>query len=729
MQWILDRVALPLVEDDTMMSVISSLFQKLRSYNRLFFNAFLMLTVFVGASTYHMVVSADDQMRKKWLAWVINADIFCIIIFVVLIVFRSLELWGKKKKVNKQVYRNHILIVTAVLTIPSLLVFLFNMTFVQQGIQAWFGDPVRTSLKISQNVAQTYIDENFQTLATASDAIIGRMRECEFFQNKTTAELSQLLQRSLKLEASMFSFSEATIINQHMEKIAWVGQHYYDNEVSAVDVYEVFAGKTQRSVRINDSLYVISPIGAFDNMFLMLVVCKRLDPKIVKNIDHALNAVKSFTGLDMQKEHSKITLNWLMALLTFLVILVSISFGFMLVEWLMKPISDLISTAVKVKQGNWSVRAALPAGRNELSALPKTFNMMLDHIYQQHESIRHEKDLTDMIIAHISQGVVLINQDGTVAHTNNRACTILNIEAKPGLSLQELSMELYTTFQRYGQSGTQGVDTYISNAQGFRRLQVYIGVLKHSPIQSLIVFDDVTDLLAAQKQESWRDIAKRIAHEIKNPLTPIQLSAERLRRKVIKEFPEEQQEVFLDYLDVVSRQVQTIATLVRELTSFSQTSILTMKPLNLVDLCRQVVAFYQSSHEDFRFNFYAADSTYMIQGEETQLQQVLNNLMTNAVLILNESNQRDKIVNVELTADDHTIKLEVRDNGPGFDKEIMHKLAEPYVTKRKGGTGVGLAVVAKILHDHGASLRFANAQEGGAIVKIGFKRGERHISH
>ena len=202
-----------------------------------------------------------------------------------------------------------------------------------------------------------------------------------------------------------------------------------------------------------------------------------------------------------------------------------------------------------------------------------------------------------------------------------------------------------------------------------------------------------------------------------------------MRRKVIKEFPEEQQEVFLDYLDVVSRQVQTIATLVRELTSFSQTSILTMKPLNLVDLCRQVVAFYQSSHEDFRFNFYAADSTYMIQGEETQLQQVLNNLMTNAVLILNESNQRDKIVNVELTADDHTIKLEVRDNGPGFDKEIMHKLAEPYVTKRKGGTGVGLAVVAKILHDHGASLRFANAQEGGAIVKIGFKRGERHISH
>jgi len=707
---------------------LTTFFQKLKSHNRLIFNVFLSLTIFVGTSTYYMVVSANEQMRKKWLIWVINADIFCIVALIIFIVFRSFELWGKRKKVNKQVYRKHVLIVTAVLTIPSLLVFLFNITFVQQGIQVWFGEPVKTSLRVSQSVAQTYIDENFQTLATASEAIIGRMRECEFFQNKTSAELSQLLQRSLKLEASMFSFSEATVINQNMEKIAWVGQHYYDNKISAVDVYEVFAGKIQKLIRIKDSLYVISPIGTFDNMFLMLVVCKRLDPKIVKNIDHALNAVKNFTGLDMHKEHSKITLKWLMFLLTLLVILVSTLFGFMLVEWLMKPISDLISTALKVKQGNWSVRASLPPGRNELSALPKTFNMMLDHIYQQHESIRHEKDLTDMIIAHISQGVVLINQDAVVIHTNNQACTMLNVEVSPGMFLQELSIELYTMFQHYGQSGVQGIEMYINNAQGFRRLQVYIGVLKHSPAQYLIVFDDVTDLLAAQKQQSWRDIAKRIAHEIKNPLTPIQLSAERLRRKIMKEFPEEQQETFLDYLDVVSRQVQTIATLVRELTSFSQTTLVNMKPLNLVELCRQVVSFYQSSHEDFHFNFRTADSIYMIQGEETQLQQVLNNLMTNAVLILNESNQSDKTVNVDLTADDHTVKLEIRDNGPGFDKEIMHKLAEPYVTKRKGGTGVGLAVVAKILHDHGASLRFANAQEGGAVVKIGFKRGECHVS-
>ena len=678
-----------------------------------------------------MVVSANDLMRQKWLTWIINADILCILIFIVLIFFRSLELWGKRKKVNKQVYRKHILIVTAVLTIPSLFVFLFNITFVQQGIQAWFGDPVKISLQISQNVAQTYIDENFQTLATASDAITGRMRDYDFFRNKAGNELANLLQKGLEVENSMFSFSEATIINQNMQKIAWVGQMSHDTaitEISAVDVYEVFSGKIQKSLRIKDSLYVISPIGTFDNMFLMLVVCKHLDPKIVKNIDHALNAVQSFTGLEMEKEHSKITLNWLMALLTLLVILVSISFGFMLVEWLMKPISDLISTAVKIKQGDWNVRAQLPTGRNELSALPKTFNMMLDHIYQQHTSITHEKDLRDMIIAHISQGVVLINKDGTIAHMNNWACSMLNVAITPGSLLQDLSMELYSIFQRYGQNGTQGVDTYINNTQGFRRLQVYVGVLKNPPVQCLIVFDDVTDLLAAQKQESWRDIAKRIAHEIKNPLTPIQLSTESLRRKIMKDFPKEQQDIFVDYLDVVSRQVQTIANLVRELTSFSQTTIMTMRAIDLVDLCRQVVTFYQTSHDDFQFNFYTADGTYIIQGEETQLQQVLNNLMTNAVLILNESNQSDKVINIELTADDHTIWLEVHDNGPGFDKEIMHKLAEPYVTKRKGGTGVGLAVVAKILHDHGASLRFANAQEGGAIVKIGFKRGEGHTS-
>ena len=714
------------------------LFHKLHLHNRILFNAFLFFTVCVGTSTYYMVVSANDRLRQKWLTWIINADILCIVVFIVLITFRALELWGKRKKVNKQVYRKHILIVTAVLTIPSLLVFLFNITFVQQGIQAWFGDPVKISLQISQSVAQTYIDESLHTLAKASDTIVIRTRELfhhpalrgrtnEFFQKKANSVLSQLLQEAMQFEANMFSFSEVTIINQRMEKIAWVGQEFRDTaiaSISAIDAYEVFAGKTQKSLRIKDSLYVISPIGTFDNMFLMLVVCKHLDPKIVKNIDHALNAVKNFTGLDMQKEHSKITLNWLMALLTFLVILVSISFGFMLVEWLMKPISDLISTAVKIKQGDWNVRAQLPTGRNELSALPKTFNMMLDHIYQQHEFIRHEKDLTDMIIEHISQGVVSVDQDGKIAHTNNRARTILNMEATPGILLQDFSMELYTIFQRYRQSGTQSIDVYINNTQGFRRLQVYIGMLKSAPVQYLIVFDDVTDLLAAQKQESWRDIAKRIAHEIKNPLTPIQLSTESLRRKIMKDFPKQQQDMFLDYLDVVSRQVQTISTLVRELTSFSQTTIMTMRAINLVDLCRQVVTFYQTSHDDFQFNFYTADGAYIIQGEETQIQQVLNNLMTNAVLILNESNQNDKVVNVELTADDHTIWLEIRDNGPGFDKEIMHKLAEPYVTKRKGGTGVGLAVVAKILHDHGASLRFANAQEGGAIVKIGFKRGD-----
>ena len=600
-----------------------------------------------------------------------------------------------------------------------MLVFLFNLTFVQQGIESWFGEPVKTSLQVSQNVAQTYIDENLQTLSTASDAIIIRIRE--FFHNKTGSELAELLQRSLKLEASMFSFSEATIINQSMQPIAWVGQGYHNNEVSALDVYEVFTSKLQKSVRIRDSLYVISPIGMFDNMFLMLIVCKRLDHKITKNIDHALNAVKNFTGLEMQKENSKVTLKLLMALLTCLVILVSISFGFMLVEWLMKPISDLISTAIKIKQGDWSIRAALPTGRNELSALPKTFNMMLDHIYQQHESIKHEKDLTDMIIAHISQGVILVDQHGQVIHSNSMARTILGIDIKPGNLLQDLSDELYTVFQQYGQIGIQGHDTYITNSQGLRRLQVYVGVLKYVPIQSVIVFDDVTDLLAAQKQESWRDIAKRIAHEIKNPLTPIQLSAERLKRRIMKDFPKEQQEIFLDYLDVVSRQVQTISTLVRELTSFSQSTSINTQSIDLVHICRQIVTFYQASHSDFRFNFMTNISQAIIQGEETQIQQVLNNLIMNSILILNESNKGEKIVDIELTAEEHTIWLEIRDNGPGFDKEIMHKLAEPYVTKRKGGTGVGLAVVAKILHDHGASLRFSNGQEGGAIVKIGFK--------
>ncbi|MEC8121091.1 MAG: ATP-binding protein [Pseudomonadota bacterium] len=232
-----------------------------------------------------------------------------------------------------------------------------------------------------------------------------------------------------------------------------------------------------------------------------------------------------------------------------------------------------------------------------------------------------------------------------------------------------------------------------------------------------MTFDDVTDLLSAQRKAAWSDIARRIAHEIKNPLTPIQLAADRLRRKYR---PEDQtaSEQFTEYLSIIGRQVDDIGRMVDEFSDFARMPQPVMKELSLAELARGQVALYEAQNVTFTTDLGDDGDGGLVLGDAGLLRQALTNVIQNALDSLDGAGRDDPQIRLAMTVNEAFVSLMISDNGPGFPKSDRASLLEPYVTKRDKGTGLGLAIVSKIVQDHSGELELADSQEGGACVVI-----------
>ncbi|MBX9977057.1 MAG: GHKL domain-containing protein, partial [Alphaproteobacteria bacterium] len=249
-------------------------------------------------------------------------------------------------------------------------------------------------------------------------------------------------------------------------------------------------------------------------------------------------------------------------------------------------------------------------------------------------------------------------------------------------------------------------------------LNVSNASLPHNHVIGYVVtFDDITSLVSAQRKAAWSDVARRIAHEIKNPLTPIQLSAERLKRRYLKEIQSDP-EIFIGCIDTIIRQVSHIGKLVGEFSSFARMPEPDLKMEDLSEICRQSVFLQQEAHKDVVFNVTIPSTSVPFICDSQQLSQVLTNLLQNALDVL--ENKDNKSISLSLATKNKDITIIVADNGPGFPLQNRERLLEPYVTTRSKGTGLGLAIVAKIVEDHGGTLELTNSPVGGAAVILRF---------
>jgi two-component system nitrogen regulation sensor histidine kinase NtrY len=476
---------------------------------------------------------------------------------------------------------------------------------------------------------------------------------------------------------------------------------------------------------LRDTNYVgaLIRLRGYDDAYLF--VARIIDPRVLEQIQETENSIQGYVNLEARRTSVQLAFALMYTVITLTVLLSAVWIGFAFTNRLVAPIRRLIGAANLVSTGNLHVQVPVRRSEGDLSQLGATFNKMTQELRTQRNDIMRARDLvdsrrrfTEAVLAGASAGVIGVDGKGHVSILNRSAEKLIGAFEAEALNhpLEEIVPELKELIEpaRGGQRLVQG-QTTIHRSGRDRTVSVRVtseqsGNVDHGYVVTL---DDITELVTAQRTAAWADIARRIAHEIKNPLTPIQLSAERLRRKYGKSIAEENG-VFDQCIDTIVRQVDDIRRMVDEFSRFARMPKPVMAADNVTDAVRQVVFLQRVGNADIDIECEIAEDPMLARFDRRLISQGLTNIIKNAgeAVAAVPPNQlgRGRIV-VSAARIDSDIVIDVIDNGIGLPKENRSRLLEPYVTTREKGTGLGLAIVGKILEEHGGRIELRDAAE------------------
>jgi two-component system nitrogen regulation sensor histidine kinase NtrY len=425
--------------------------------------------------------------------------------------------------------------------------------------------------------------------------------------------------------------------------------------------------------------------------------------------------------------------------IAFLMLLAAVWLAIVFASRMTAPIGGLMAVAERVRSGDLSARAEEGPTDDELGQLARSFNRMTTQVEEQRRELietNRELDtrrrLTDAVLAGVTAGVLSVDGAGRVARANRSALELLALpeDGVVGRMLLDLLPELEELIAQSKERPDRVTQGQIETTRRGGRRMLLVRLSTASDAGLVITFDDVTDLMSAQRMAAWGDVARRIAHEIKNPLTPIQLSAERLRRRYLKQIKEDP-ETFSICTDTIIRQVGDIGRMVDEFSSFARMPRPTLHQEDAKELCQQALFLQRSGNAGIRYRTNLPDRAVPLYCDRRQVAQVLTNILKNAAEAIEgrdgAASAAGEIV-LSLVDDEKSVRIVVEDNGKGLPAEGRDRLTEPYMTTRSKGTGLGLAIVKKIMEDHGGSLALDDREGGGARISLVFPRDAKEVA-
>jgi two-component system nitrogen regulation sensor histidine kinase NtrY len=652
---------------------------------------------------------------------------------------RILSIWSRRQR-NQVGSRLHVRMVSvfALLAVaPALLVAMFAAVFFYFGVEAWFSQHVRTSLNESLEVAQAYLEEHKQVLRADALAMANDL-------NRDAVELSQNRVRfaqAVSTQAYIRKLTEVIVFDGSGRILARSGLSFaLSLEPITPDMIE-HARKGDVALLVNESDDRVRALVRLDNFVdTYLFVGRPVEPVVLSHMATTQQAVKEYKQLEGKRFGLQLTISLIFVAVALLLLLTAVWFGLNFATRLVRPISDLIGATNRVRDGDLSARVpvARVEGDDELDHLGRAFNRMTSQLEAQRSDLveaNYQLDFrrrfTEAVLSGVSAGVIGLDPAGRITVMNDPASAFFAVEITEivyGHPLAEIAPEIQAVVAAIP-AGIRLTEEQVEIrrvGQPTRTLQVRVSSeLKGAEVHGYVVtFDDVSELVSAQRKAAWADVARRIAHEIKNPLTPIQLSAERLRRKYAKEIQTDP-EAFLTCTDTIVRHVEDIGRMVDEFSAFARMPVPTMKEHDLIEICRQMVFLQGTGRADIRYVQELPPETFLAECDGRQIAQALTNLLKNAVeaidartLPIGGGSLLQGEVIVRLSVTDEQVHLDVEDNGKGLPIEERHSLTEPYVTTRNKGTGLGLAIVKKIMEDHHGELALADRPKGGAMVSL-----------
>jgi two-component system nitrogen regulation sensor histidine kinase NtrY len=653
----------------------------------------------------------------------------------------------KARKRGRAAARLHIRIVvlfSIVAITPAILVALFASITLNAGLDRWFALRTQSIVSSSRNIGQAYMMENAsylqgQTVSMAND--LERNRQLFSLDRTGFAELMTRQARGRGLLGAFLVQADGDVITQadiKTEKPLPAIPQDALNKASAGQPTLIPPGVT-------NLVGAIIKLEAIDGAFLYTV--RAVDPKVMTAMRMMEENATEYKSMEAGRFSLQIAFAILYVGFALIVLLAAIWTAIAVADRIVRPIRLLITAADSVASGNMDIVVPVHAVDGDVANLSRTFNKMISEIRTQRDEILEAKDEVDdrrrfieAVLSGVTAAVIGVEQDRRVTIVNSSAETLMALGASDmlGKQLSEIAPEvdqvLTEAAVRYRGDFRKQIALVRAGTVRTLSVQVTREEVRDTSESYVITLDDITDLVIAQRSTAWGDVARRIAHEIKNPLTPIQLSAERIQRRYGKQINQDDRGVFDQCTETIIRQVGDIGRMVDEFSSFARMPKPIKEPSDLRKILHDAVFLREMGNSHVAFLQEFGDAPLEGQFDSRMLGQAFGNLIKNAVESIeavpgDERDERKVLVRAGLDQPRDRFTVDVIDNGRGLPVENRHSILEPYMTMRDKGTGLGLAIVKKIIEEHGGQLELHDApadfdQGRGAMIRVHLPRQE-----
>ncbi|MSP81630.1 MAG: PAS domain-containing sensor histidine kinase [Alphaproteobacteria bacterium] len=662
----------------------------------------------------------------------LNLDLILLLFLVAIVLRRLVALWIERRRgqAGARLHARLVGLFSIVAITPTIVVAVFSAYFLNFGLESWFSERVRTALTESVAVADAYYTEHRQ--AIRADALaMGR----DISRNALTIG-NDVVRFSLFLEsqATLRDLTEAVVFSSDGRILARTGLAFsvilepikFDT-LSSASSGEVILLESDTEDRVRALLRLDNFVDAY------LIIGRFIDARVLTHVSQVHEATDQYMLLEGKRYGLQLVFALIYVVVALLLLFAAVWVGLNFAGQLAGPIVALVAAAERVRAGDLTARVVEPEGRDELGTLSRTFNRMTDQLDGQRRELMEatrqidaRRRFTESVLTGVSAGVIGLDRDGRIELPNRSALRLLDVAAVDavGRALADVVPEMADLLAtaRWAPDGL--AEDQIELTRGRRSMALIVRITREEGGLDaaggyVVTFDDITALVAAQRTAAWADVARRIAHEIKNPLTPIQLAAERLKRKYLKQIVDDP-DAFILCTDTIVRQVGDLRRMVDEFSGFARMPAPTFADEPIHDVVIEALALQEVAHPAIAFVRELPDPAPVVSCDRRQIVQVLINLLQNAIdAIEGRAAPADPgrvIVRVLLAQS--AVVIEVEDNGRGLPPGSRDRLLEPYVTARAKGTGLGLAIVNRIVQDHGGVLTLDDAEGGGACARV-----------
>jgi two-component system, NtrC family, nitrogen regulation sensor histidine kinase NtrY len=614
---------------------------------------------------------------------------------------------------------------TAIAAVPTVLVAIFASVLFQSGLEFWFSNRARNMLENTVQVARASYDREVERVANETVAASGDLAD---YLRMTTIDdprfaeafgVKQVLNRGLS-EAIIFTYGP----DKQIRTLALVNP--YDRALDKVITPEMMAalqGKQSIPVNSSDRIGALTRVDYGANTFLY--DARVFDPQFRTQITRANDVLSDYQALLKRSRVNQLRFNAALLLGALIIVGLSILTALKLADRLVRPVGELVTAAGRIEAGDFSARVPVAKSEDEVQTLATAFNQMTERLEEQTNELRSANTQLDMrrafieaVLSSVTAGVIAVDAQHRILLLNRSAETLLEHgEAIEGKALTSVSPELEEFM-----GGQQSEANVLIAADGAPRTLAVKRVRYQDG--SVLTFDDITDQLTDQRRAAWSDIARRIAHEIKNPLTPIQLAAERLQRRFAGEISSDK-ETFERLTGTIVRQVGDLRRMVDEFSNFARMPKPVFRDENVHEIARQALFLHEVAHPAVSFTLDPPTGDLRMVCDRRQLSQALTNVVKNGVEAIESRRNRGEHslagdrVELKLREGEGQLVIDVFDTGIGLPED-RERLTEPYMTTRVRGTGLGLAIVKKIVEEHMGEIAFLDRSGGGTHVRISF---------